>query len=140
MNAPTHIDFRPWSKQMYQKHQYVRSQKLLKLVASLNCQLCGSGSMVQAAHTNWGAGKGRGIKADDNMTAALCMKCHFDIDQGSKLSKAERQEFWILAHVRTVRSLLDSGQWPVKIPVPVLPQDKADFSTQQRLVFYESGR
>jgi len=103
---------------MYQKHQYVRSQKLLKLVASLDCQLCGSGSMVQAAHTNWGGGKGRGIKADDNLTAALCMKCHFEIDQGSKLSKAERQESWSLAHRKTVEHLVDSGQWPVNISIP----------------------
>ena len=38
---------------MFQKHQYVRSKKLLKLVAGLDCQACGSGNMVQAAHTNW---------------------------------------------------------------------------------------
>jgi hypothetical protein len=42
---------------LYKKHQYVRSKKLLKLVAGLDCQACGSGNMVQAAHTNWGGGK-----------------------------------------------------------------------------------
>jgi predicted nucleic-acid-binding Zn-ribbon protein len=75
-----------------QKHQYVRSKKLLKLVAGLDCQACGSGNMVQAAHTNWGGGKGRGVKADDNLVAALCLKCHYEIDQGKELSKEERQE------------------------------------------------
>ena len=66
---------------MRTKHEYVRSKKLLKMVASLDCQACGSGHMVQAAHTNWGGGKGRGIKADDNQVAALCLKCHYEVDQ-----------------------------------------------------------
>jgi hypothetical protein len=79
---------------LYAKHQYVRSKKLLKLVAGLDCQACGSGNMVQAAHTNWGGGKGRGVKADDNLVAALCLKCHYEIDQGKELSKEERQEKW----------------------------------------------
>jgi len=42
---------------MIPKHNYVRSKKLLKLVASLDCQHCGSGHMVQAAHTNWDSGQ-----------------------------------------------------------------------------------
>ena len=103
---------------MIAKHPYVRSKKLLKLVASLDCQLCGSGVYVQAAHTNWGGGKGRGIKADDNLTAALCMSCHYDIDQGAKLSKAERQSAWKLAHYKTVQMLVDTNQWPVDIAIP----------------------
>ncbi|CAB4153939.1 hypothetical protein UFOVP626_42 [uncultured Caudovirales phage] len=102
------------------KHQYIRSKPLLKLVASLDCQRCGSGSQVQAAHTNWGGGKGRGIKADDNLVAALCQPCHFEIDQGAKMSRAERQEAWTAAHIKTVQSLLDAGQWPTGIPVPEL--------------------
>lgn len=102
------------------KHQYIRSKPLLKLVASLDCQRCGSGSQVQAAHTNWGGGKGRGIKADDNLVAALCQPCHFEIDQGAKMSKAERQAAWTAAHIKTVQSLLDAGQWPDGIPVPAL--------------------
>ena len=102
------------------KHQYIRSKPLLKLVAGLDCQRCGSGSQVHAAHTNWGGGKGRGIKADDNLIAALCQPCHFEIDQGAKMSRAERQEAWTKAHIKTVQNLLNSGQWPVGIPVPKL--------------------
>jgi hypothetical protein len=105
---------------LYPKHQYVRSKKLLQLVASLDCQLCGNGSMVQAAHSNWGGGKGRGIKADDNLVAALCMTCHYDIDQGTQRTKAERQLAWWKAHCKTVRALTDSGQWPVDVPVPAI--------------------
>jgi len=77
---------------LFQKHQYIRSKKLLKLVAGLDCQACGFDVMVQAAHTNWGGGKGRGIKADDNLVAALCLKCHYEIDQGNTLNKEERKE------------------------------------------------
>ena len=98
------------------KHKYIRSKKLLKLVAGLDCQACGSGEMVQAAHTNWGGGKGRGIKADDNLVAALCLKCHYEIDQGAKLSKEERMQMWQKAHARTVNSL--RSVWPVDIPLP----------------------
>jgi len=100
------------------KHPYVRSKKLLKLVASLDCQLCGSSHFVQAAHTNWGGGKGRSIKADDNLTAALCMTCHYDIDAGAKWSKAERKQAWQVAHFKTVQLLVETNQWPVDIPIP----------------------
>jgi len=104
---------------MIPKHNYVRSKKLLKLVASLDCQHCGSGHMVQAAHSNMSQhGKGRGIKASDEYTAALCLKCHYEIDQGSKFSREARQTAWMAAHISTVRKLVDSGQWPVDIPIP----------------------
>jgi len=105
---------------LFQKHQYVRSKKLLKLVAGLDCQACGSGQMVQAAHTNWGGGKGRSVKADDNLVAALCLKCHYEIDQGNTLSKEERQQKWQDAHQTTVQALCDAGLWPVDVPVPTI--------------------
>jgi hypothetical protein len=105
---------------LYAKHQYIRSKKLLKLVAGLDCQACGSGQMVQAAHTNWGGGKGRGIKADDNLVAALCLKCHFEVDQGKDLTKDERQLMWYLAHTLTVEKLCERGLWPDNVPVPTM--------------------
>ena len=90
---------------MFPKHQYVRDKALLKRVALLDCQHCGSGEMVQAAHTNWGGGKGRAIKADDNLVAALCQKCHWEVDQGHTMSKAERQAMWQAAHLKTMEAL-----------------------------------
>ena len=105
---------------MFQKHEYIRSKKLLKLVAGLDCQACGSGQMVQAAHTNWGGGKGRGVKANDNLVAALCLKCHYEIDQGKDLSKEERQQKWLDAHQATVQALCDAGLWPTDVPVPTM--------------------
>jgi hypothetical protein len=107
---------------MILKHKYIRSKRLLWLVAELECQLCGSGQNIQAAHTNWGGGKGRGIKADDNLVAALCLECHYKIDQGSKWSRDQRKEAWTLAHTRTVKELTESNQWPVDIPVPSIGQ------------------
>ena len=109
---------------MFQKHQYVRSKKLLKLVAGLDCQACGSGQMVQAAHTNWGGGKGRSVKADDNLVAALCLKCHYEIDQGKNMSKEERQEMWEQAHIATVKKLYIQGLWPVDVPIPAFTIDQ----------------
>ena len=97
---------------MFPKHAYVRDKALLKRVAQLDCQHCGSGEMVQAAHSNWGGGKGRGIKADDNLVAALCLKCHWEIDQGVKLTKLERQEMWQKAHQRTMQELKNERTKP----------------------------
>lgn len=117
MSAPTNTDLAPW-KRSFPKRKYVRSEKLLRLVAELDCQFCGSGLFIQAAHSNWGGGKGRGIKADDNLVAALCMYCHHDIDQGTKWSKRERQQAWWLAHRKTVDLLVGTGRWPVDVPLP----------------------
>ena len=124
MNAETSTDLILMSELKFPKHNYIRSKKLLRLVASLDCQLCGSQEVVQAAHTNWGGGKGRSIKADDNLVAALCMECHQHIDQGSCGSRAERQIAWQLAHRRTVDQLVSAGLWPSEIPQPNLEENQ----------------
>jgi len=100
----------------YLKTQYVRSKRLLEVVASLNCQNCGH-YLAQACHSNWHGGKGRGIKASDNYVAALCQSCHHDIDMGNKLSKDERQDLWLNAHLKTIHLLLLTDQWPRGVPV-----------------------
>jgi len=78
---------------------------------------------VQAAHTNWGGGKGKGVKADDNLVAALCLKCHYEIDQGKELSREERQEKWQRAHMATVKKLYIQGAWPIDVPIPAFTMD-----------------
>jgi hypothetical protein len=102
---------------MIPKQTYIRSQKLLKAVASLPCQCCGHPDS-QAAHSNWWGGKGKGIKASDEFSASLCLKCHWEIDQGNKLTKVERKQKWLSAHRRTVQELQRQGLWPVDIPIP----------------------
>jgi hypothetical protein len=89
----------------------VRSKRLLQLVASLPCQHCGNEHHVQAAHSNWSEhGKGKGIKASDIYTAALCLRCHYEIDQGPNLSKEQRKEMWTNAHIKTKE--LVQQVWP----------------------------
>jgi hypothetical protein len=63
---------------------------------------------VVAAHSNQLAdGKGKGIKASDYRIAALCFSCHMDLDQGNKLTKDQRREFWEMAHRRTIGELFE---------------------------------
>lgn len=118
MNALMNTDLQPLKIMQIPKQKYYRSKNLQKSVANLDCQACGSGYMVQAAHSNWSGGKGRGIKASDEHIAALCLKCHYEIDQGHKLSRDERQDLWIKAHQRTVSALVQKGEWPLDIPIP----------------------
>ena len=106
------------------KFNYYRSKKHLKNVASLDCQICGATGFIQAAHSNqMQHGKGRGIKSSDEYTAALCLKCHYEIDQGKELSKEERQRKWHHAHIATIAKLCDQDSWPVDVPIPTFTID-----------------
>ena len=84
-----------------------RNKKLLEAVREIPCQNCGTqDGTVVAAHSNQlRDGKGKGIKAHDFRIAALCYRCHADLDQGSKMSKEERKEVWEEAHRRTIGEL-----------------------------------
>ena len=92
-----------------------RNQKLLEAVRNAPCMLCSAkNGTIVAAHSNQlRDGKGRGIKASDEFTAALCLKCHYELDQGKNLSKAERLEMWEEAHRRTIGLLFDNGHLEV---------------------------
>lgn len=81
-----------------------RNAKLLETVRDLPCTRCGvSDGTVCAAHSNQlRDGKGKGIKAHDYRIAALCYNCHSSLDQGSTLSKEERQQEWEEAHRITI--------------------------------------
>ena len=105
---------------MYQKTTYVRSKQFLRLVAELECQSCGA-YPSQAAHSNW-HNKGMGIKASDIHVAALCLRCHWEIDQGNKLSKEERKAKWLDAYRNTIDTMQKRGKWPCSIPMPNLDE------------------
>lgn len=101
----------------YPKHSYIRSTTLLRNAREIPCQHCGADDgTVVAAHTNFGGGKGRSIKADDNLIASLCFNCHAELDQGKNLTKEERQNMWVKAHIKTVHKLTRLGLWPNDIP------------------------
>lgn len=98
---------------MIPKFNYFRSKKHLQNVANLPCQNCYIEGETQAAHSNWAEhGKGRGIKASDEFTAALCQKCHTELDQGAKLNKEQRRMLWQMAYQKTVAQLKGQGKWP----------------------------
>jgi Fe-S oxidoreductase len=88
-----------------------RNKKLLESVRNAPCMNCGiENGTVVAAHSNQlRDGKGRGIKADDYRIAALCYSCHYQLDQGNRLSKDQRVELWENAHRKTIGWLFDSG-------------------------------
>ena len=102
----------------YPKHSYIRSNTLLRNARKIPCQHCGADDgTVVAAHTNYGGGKGRSIKADDNLIASLCFNCHAELDQGKNLTQEERQDMWVKAHIKTVKKLTGLGLWPSKVPI-----------------------
>lgn len=89
----------------------IRDKAWLKAVASLSCQHCGVEGMTQAAHANWGVyGKGMGQKAHDCFVAALCIRCHAELDQGKNLSADERQQMWESAFRKTLVALFEQGK------------------------------
>jgi hypothetical protein len=93
-----------------------RNRKLLDILRQSPCQVCGrEDGTVVAAHSNQlRDGKGRGIKAHDYRVASMCFGCHAELDQGTKLSKAERIEMWDEAHRRTIGWLFENGHLEVK--------------------------
>ena len=92
-----------------------RNKKLLEVVRDSPCQLCGAeDGTVVAAHSNQlRDGKGRSIKAHDYRIAALCFRCHADIDQG-RMSREDKQDLWEMAHRKTVGWLFENDHLEVK--------------------------
>jgi hypothetical protein len=86
-----------------------RNKKLLEACREMPCQHCGAeDGTVVAAHSNQlRDGKGKGIKAHDYRVAALCFKCHADIDQGKALTKHQKQYLWEEAHRKTIAQLFE---------------------------------
>lgn len=87
-----------------------RNKKLLEIVRNSPCQRCGcEDGTVVAAHSNQlRDGKGKGIKAHDYRIAALCYKCHMEIDQGNTLTKQQRVYDWDDAHRKTIGWLFEN--------------------------------
>ena len=103
----------------FPKHEYVRSPTLLRNARQIPCQNCDlDDGTVVAAHINWGGGKGRGIKADDNLIASLCFACHNQLDQGSSMTKEQRMTMWFNAHCKTIDELQLLDLWPDNVPLP----------------------
>jgi hypothetical protein len=93
-----------------------RNKKLLESVRTSPCQNCGKqDGTVCAAHSNQlRDGKGRSLKAHDYRIAALCFRCHSNLDQGYQMSKEERTELWEEAHRKTIGWLFENDHIEVK--------------------------
>ena len=93
-----------------------RNKKLLEIVRESPCQHCSiqDGTIVAAHSNQLRDGKGRGLKSSDARIAALCYRCHSDIDQGRSLSKDQRVEVWESAHRATIGWLFENGHIEVK--------------------------
>jgi hypothetical protein len=107
-----------WLSSRSRRSMTYRSNALLKAVREAPCQQCGiQNGTVVAAHSNqMRDGKGRSLKAADYRIAALCHYCHYEIDQGSKLSREERLNIWEDAHRATVGWLFENGHLKVVQP------------------------
>jgi hypothetical protein len=46
--------------------------------------------------------------------AALCFRCHSNLDQGYQMSKEERRELWEEAHRKTIAWLFENDHLVVK--------------------------
>ena len=85
----------------------IKNPEWLACVRSLGeCVRCGS-TGCEPAHRN--EGKGAGIKAPDQLTAALCRACHMELDQGKNLVREDRRNQMNAAIVDTIAALLDAG-------------------------------
>lgn len=104
------------------KFTYYRSETLQMACRTIPCQAfppCGQRVGVHWAHSNWEVhGKGGAIKASDQFVAAMCARCHRELDQGRDMSERQRQMFWWHAHQASVKLLLALDRWPDTVPVP----------------------
>lgn len=93
-----------------------RNKKLLESVREAPCMRCNAqdGTVVAAHSNSLSDGKGKGIKAPDHKIAALCFRCHYEIDQGSKMNKQERRDVWVKAHIDTISWLFENEKITVK--------------------------
>lgn len=84
-----------------------RSKKWLAAVGQIeHCVLCGAWG-VQVAHRN--ESKGMGLKTDDCATAAICVHCHTEINNGRHLTLDERRQLMDRAIVLTVIQIARRG-------------------------------
>ncbi|RON52907.1 hypothetical protein BK666_02075 [Pseudomonas frederiksbergensis] len=98
---------------LQQRQQPYRSRKWLAAVREISfCVLCGA-SGIQAAHRN--VGKGMGQKTDDCLTAALCVECHTNIDNGKDMTRDERRALLDKAICETVQQLARMGLIEAKV-------------------------
>lgn len=95
-----------------------RSPELLRLAAGETCtvELAGClGGPCVSAHSNQAKhGKGKSVKADDCFIAHACPFCHYEIDQGKRLTREEKFEAWERGHIKTLPRLFRALMRPIE--------------------------
>lgn len=95
----------------FPKPKTFRSEELRRAVAALPCVNCGLELSTQAAHSNYM--KGMQIKSSDARICALCVSCHSMLDQGGKMTKAERRAFEDEMIAKTYVAMMEAGMLEV---------------------------
>lgn len=90
-----------------------RNKKLLETLRELPCMNCGQiDGTVCAAHRN--QGKGMGMKVSDALVAAMCHRCHTELDNGNSYSRDERRDCWNQAYIKTMQYLIENEYFKLK--------------------------
>ena len=86
-----------------------REPKLMKACRELECTAllpgCEHYGCVGAHSNQLRHGKGMSIKAHDCFIAAMCARCHHEIDFGVTMNREQKIECWEAAHRQTVLEL-----------------------------------
>jgi len=94
----------------------LRSEPYRRLVAALDCIVCGIEGYSQAAHSDMG--KGAHIKSDDRTCYPACaprvgnIGCHALIGSTGTYTRDARRVLEADFAARTRRAIHDSGHWP----------------------------
>jgi len=101
------------------KQALTRSEPYRRLVAAMPCRACRVEGYSQAAHAHQG---GKGIKADDRETFALCCTragipgCHADFDQYRMFPKEQARIMGAAWAADTRKAIAAAGMWPKNLP------------------------
>jgi hypothetical protein len=92
-----------------------RNRALLDLARDQACVECGrNDGTVVAAHSN--EDKGMGMKTSDATVMFLCGPCHFEYDNGTRMTREERRQFAYRNNAKTLRLLLVRGYLRLTTP------------------------
>lgn len=99
---------------MIEKRNPYKSRKLLDRIGELPCVRCGAmdGTIVAAHYCGdyqHLLGKGMGSKVTDVAVAALCYKCHCEMDQYKDGNTTERSEEFLYLITITHEALFKAG-------------------------------
>ena len=94
---------------IYRNPKLLALAKLAPHCMNPRCHSPNRGDVVSAHSNQLRDGKGWSLKAHDFRIGFLCGVCHFSIDQGARLSRAERVELWEDAHRATIGWMFENG-------------------------------